>query len=95
MAVAQMRHKEVTDTVNVNKLRGKMTERGVSVAALAEQLSLSSSSFYRRLSSPDDLTIAEVQTIKRVLDLNAQEATEIFFSQESHEMRQLSPDPQT
>ena len=75
-------------TVNVNKLRGKMTERGMSVADLAEHLSLSASSFYRRLGSPENLTIAEVQMIKKLLDLSAQEATEIFFDHESHDVRQ-------
>ena len=73
-----------------------MAERGVSVAWLAEQLSLSPSSFYRRLNAPENLTISEVQMIKGALGLSHQDAAEIFFAKESHEMRQAEPttDPQ-
>lgn len=62
-------------------------ERGISVHALAEALSMSTSSFYRRLGAPESLTIAEVQTIRRTLSLNFSEANEIFFDQQSHDMR--------
>lgn len=74
--------------VDVRRIRGRMVELGMSVATLADHLSLNPASVYRRFNSPEDITVGEAQKIKNVLHFSGAEASEIFFTDESHEMRQ-------
>lgn len=66
--------------VNVNKLKGKIVERELTVEKLADKIGISRSTMYRKLHQGGaTLTIKEVNSICDVLGLNHREATEIFF----------------
>ena len=66
--------------VNVNKLRGKMVERGVRSDCVAEQIGVSRSTFYRKLESDGGaFTIKEVSI--KALHLDLAELNSIFFSE--------------
>lgn len=68
--------------VNVNKLKGKIVEKGISVSKLAEILNLAPSTLYRKLNNNGDtLTIRQADGIVKALGLNSKEANEIFFNQ--------------
>lgn len=68
--------------VNVNKLKGKIVERGMSVETLAQSIKIDKSTLYRKLNSEGEtFTIKEANLICAVLELSGQEATAIFFSQ--------------
>lgn len=67
--------------MNVNKLKGKIIEKGLNVESLGELIGIDRSSMYRKLSS-GRFTIAEAKKIKNVLDLTNEEACDIFFAQE-------------
>lgn len=68
--------------VNVNKLRGKIVEKGTTIEAVADGIGIDASTFYRKLqSNGDKFTIKEADDITRFLSLGASEATAIFFSQ--------------
>ena len=68
--------------VNVNKLKGKMVENGVSVESLAEQMGLRKSTLYRKLQNPDEIMlIKDANSIIRILGLSADDAVSIFFNQ--------------
>lgn len=68
--------------VNVNKLRGKIVEKGSTIEAVAEAIGIDASTFYRRLqSNGEKFTIKEADDITRFLLLSPNEATSIFFSQ--------------
>lgn len=68
--------------VNVNKLKGKIVERGLTVEALAEKLGVNKSTIYRKIDNDGaTFTIREANLICGILNLSGQEATEIFFSQ--------------
>lgn len=67
--------------VNVNKLRGKMVERGFKIDGVAERLGISRSTFYRKLESDGGaFTIKEVSVIAKALRLDLAELNAIFFS---------------
>lgn len=67
--------------VNIDKLRGAMRERKISVEELAAKIGIDHSTLYRRLSDGgDSFTIKEVTKIVKILDLNADTATAIFFN---------------
>lgn len=67
--------------VNIDKLRGAMKERRVSVEELATSIGIDCSTLYRRLSDGGDtFTIKEVNKIVSALELNAETATAIFFN---------------
>ena len=67
--------------VNVNKLKGKIVERGMTVEALAQSMKIDKSTLYRKLSKGESFTIGEANQICSALKLDSQEAAAIFFSQ--------------
>jgi len=68
--------------VNINKLRGKIVEKELTIERLAERIGVDRSTLYRRIdNNGDGFTIKEVDLICRVLELTGREANEIFFSQ--------------
>lgn len=68
--------------VNVNKLRGKIIENGLSVKELADNLDMDRSTLYRKMNSEGDtMTISDAVNISRILDLSLEEVNSIFFSE--------------
>lgn len=68
--------------VNVQKLRGKMTECGITVEELADIMGMDRATLYRRLERKgENFTIKEADIIAKALNLDVEEANAIFFSQ--------------
>lgn len=68
--------------VNVNKLRGKIVENGLSVEEVADKIGIDRSTLYRRLNSGGEgFLIKEADAIVKILHLTSNEATAIFFAQ--------------
>lgn len=66
--------------MNVNKLKGKIVENGLSVGKLADLIGIERSSMYRKLNDFKKITIGDAEKIKGALKLNDEEAYEIFLS---------------
>ena len=67
---------------NVNKLKGKMVENGMSVAILAEKIGIDKATLYRKLNNnAENLLIRDANAIISALGLTSDEALAIFFSQ--------------
>jgi len=67
--------------VNINKLKGKIVENGISVEILAEKIGIDKSTLYRKMSNNGEaLTVKEANQICKELRLSVGEATVIFFS---------------
>lgn len=66
--------------MNINKLKGKITENGMNVEKLAELIGIDRSSMYRKLNNFERITIGEANRIKTALDLTDEEANNIFFA---------------
>ena len=67
--------------MNVNKLRGKIVEKGYNVERLANEVGMDKSSLYRKLNNKGEtLTIREANLICEVLELSTEEAVAIFFT---------------
>jgi len=70
---------------NMQKLRGKIVEAGITQEALADMLGVDRSTFYRKVKTEGvTFTIAEVHKIVEVIQLSQQDAIEIFLSNKSH-----------
>lgn len=68
--------------ININKLKGKIVEKGLSVEKVAVKIGIDKSTFYRKLNSGgQNITIKEANLLMRILDLSTDEAISIFFSQ--------------
>ena len=68
--------------VNINKLKGKIVEKEMTVEKLAEKIGVDRSTLYRKLNSAGELfTIKEANLICKTLELKGEEAAAIFFSQ--------------
>lgn len=65
--------------MNVNKLKGKIAEKGLSVEKLAQQIGVDRSSLYRKLNNAEKITIGEATRMKDVLEMTPEEATLIFL----------------
>ena len=66
--------------MNVNKLKGKIAEKGLSVEKLAQQIGVDRSSLYRKLNNAEKITIGEASRMKDVLEMTPEEATLIFLA---------------
>ena len=68
--------------VNINKLRGKIIENGLSVMDLDDKLEMDRSTLYRKMNSEGDtMTISDAEKISKILDLSLDEVNSIFFSE--------------
>lgn len=68
-------------SVNVNKLKGKIIERGMNISALAKDMGVDRATLYRKLSNEGEtLLVKDVNRIVEVLNLSAEDAVSIFFS---------------
>ncbi|WP_373710709.1 helix-turn-helix domain-containing protein [Jeotgalibaca porci] len=70
--------------VDLNKLRGKIVEKGLSQQELAISIGIDRSTFYRKMKNGGDFSIGEVSKMADVMRLTNQEAVEIFLSNKSH-----------
>jgi plasmid maintenance system antidote protein VapI len=66
--------------MNINKLKGKMVERGLNVEKLAKLMGFNRATLYRKLNSTNKITIVDAVKMKNVLELTDDEASDIFFS---------------
>lgn len=68
--------------VNVNKLKGKIVERGLNVENLAERIGMDRATLYRKLASNGrTMLIRDADKIAKELDLSPDESMAIFFAQ--------------
>lgn len=73
---------EVNMNVNVNKLKAKLVENGMSVEDLAEKIEVDRATLYRKMSNGGrTMLVRDANAIARVLKLTAEEAVAIFFGQ--------------
>ena len=80
--VSEMRHERSVKMVNVNKLKGKIVENGMSIENLATVIGVDRATIYRKLNGNGaSFSIKEADSIVKALSLNATEAQAIFFSQ--------------
>lgn len=73
-------NEEGEKVVNVQKLKGKMTEKGFTQDSLSKAIGIHISTLNRRLKDGEDFTIGETNKIVEVLQLTKKEAMEIFFN---------------
>ena len=68
--------------MNINKLKGKIVEKGMTTEALASKMGVDRSTLYRKINSKGEtFTIKDANMICSILSLTSEEATAIFFSQ--------------
>lgn len=69
--------------VNINKLKGRIVEKGLSVELVAQSMGIDRSTLYRKMKdqSGESFTISDVRSISRILNLSAQDVTDIFFNE--------------
>lgn len=65
--------------MELNKLKGKIVEKGWNVETLAEQIGIERSAMYRKLNNFEKITIGEAKKIATALDLTNEEASNIFL----------------
>ena len=65
--------------MDLNRLKGKIVEKGWNVEKLAEQIGVERSSMYRKLNNFDKITIGEAKKITAALNLTNEEASSIFL----------------
>lgn len=68
---------------NMNLLKSKIVEKGMSVAIVVENIGMDKSTFYRKLANNgENFTVEEVYKIALILGLSAKEVNAIFFDLE-------------
>lgn len=74
--------------VNVNRLKGIIVERNTTQQAVADQIGIVRSTFYRKMKNGGDFSIKEAQLIAKAIPLTDSEAIEIFFGDKVAKMQQ-------
>lgn len=67
------------EIMNINRLKGKIVESGLNIGQVAELIGINRTSFYRKLHDFEKLTVREAIALKKVLNLNDEEAYKIFL----------------
>lgn len=68
--------------INIQKLKGKIVELGLSIAEVAEKMEINKATLYRKLENGGaTLTVKDANLLVKILDLTAEEAMSIFFAQ--------------
>lgn len=65
--------------MDLNKLKGKIVEKGWNIERLALHLGVDRSSMYRKLNNFEKITIGEAKRITTLLNLTNEEASSIFL----------------
>lgn len=74
--------------VNINRLRGRMVEYGITVAELARALQLHPTTVYRKLRcGGDEFTVDEIRGMIPLLRLSKQDVECIFFTENFADMQ--------
>jgi plasmid maintenance system antidote protein VapI len=66
--------------VKVNKLKGKIVERGMNIESLAKLIGVDRATLYRKLNDAEKITIGEAAKIKDVLEISESDAYDIFLA---------------
>ena len=66
--------------MNINKLRGKIIEKGHSISTLAPKIGIDRATFYRKMKD-ESFTVREAVAISKELELSSDEIMSIFFTQ--------------
>lgn len=67
--------------VDVDKLRGKITEHRMNAATVAEAVGINKATFYRRINTGGgSFTVDEAYKVSRLLGLTLEEVNQIFFA---------------
>lgn len=70
--------------ININMLRGKLTEKSVRQEDLARELGVDPSTFSRKMASNgDSFSVGQMQRMVEYLQLTDEEATSIFLARNS------------
>lgn len=65
--------------MDLNKLKGKIVEKGWNVETLGEHIGIERSAMYRKLNNFEKITIGEAKKITAALNLSNEEASSIFL----------------
>lgn len=66
---------------NMNLLKSKIVENGLSIEKIVESIGINKSTFYRKLANKgENFTVEEVYKIASTLNLSAREVNSIFFN---------------
>lgn len=66
--------------MNINKLKGLIVEREMSVDTLADATGIGRASLYRKINNPEKFTIGDAMKIKEALRMSDDVANEIFLA---------------
>jgi hypothetical protein len=72
--------------LDVQKLKGKMVEKGKSVESISAEMGINPATFYRKLKN-NSFEINEASKIVELLSLTNEEAIAIFFASNVAKMR--------
>lgn len=74
--------------INVNKLKGKIVENGLSVADVSKAIGIGTASLYRKMNGKEEtMYVKDAYAIGRLLKLSTDEMNAIFFASNVSNMR--------
>ncbi len=75
--------------VNTNMLKGKIIEKGLSVAEVAKAIGISTASMYRKINNcGETMLVKDAYAVGKLLQLSSEEMNAIFFAVSVSNVRQ-------
>ena len=65
-----------------NKFRGKVVSEGLTIADVAGRLNINPTTLHRKISGESEFTRKEIQQLRAILNMSAEEIDAIFFADE-------------
>ena len=66
--------------LDVEALRGKIKESGMTITAISRKMQISRATFYNKLNGKSEFRVLEVMRLGHILNLSSEEKKRIFFS---------------
>lgn len=68
--------------MRINELKAEIVRNELTLEELSELSNMARTTLWRRFNNPDEFTLAEINNISEVLNLNGKKVVEIFFGKE-------------
>lgn len=66
--------------MNINEFKAEIVRNGLTIEEFADKANFKRTTLWRRLSRPDEFTLAEIILSAKALNLNNNRISEIFFA---------------
>lgn len=66
--------------IKINELKAEIVRNGLTMEEFSDKARINRTTLWRRLNSPDELTLSEIKAMSKALNLSSDKVVDIFFA---------------